>query len=207
MPPRNFVSSSYLQGGTNVSFLVLKRFTTSFKYCRTVDRAVKHLLAAPMGSDLFWWWAGCMPVLSILPLVEDQYVAVLFHLASSGLIRKLITWKNVTAVTVLCHYLRPTAENTLCFGRKDRQKSLWEDGRKGVMVVSYKNFPHNLERVMDGMNSLSEIDSLVKVGWFSTGMLQKTQAWRLCALNCNCMMFLMINQHKKVYRLLNKVTN
>lgn len=38
--------------------------------------------------------------------------------------------------------------------------------------------------------TLSKIDSLVDVGWFSTGMLQRTQAWRLSALNCNCMMFL-----------------
>lgn len=53
VPTRKFVSSSCLQGGTNVFFLLLERFTTSSKYCSTVDRAVEHLLATPMGCDLF----------------------------------------------------------------------------------------------------------------------------------------------------------
>lgn len=58
------------------------------EYCITVDRAVEHLPAAPMGTDLFCAWAGWMPVLSIWPLAEDQRNAVLFHLASPG--RKLV---------------------------------------------------------------------------------------------------------------------
>lgn len=58
--------------------------------------------------------------------------------------------------------------------------------------MSYKSFPHKHERVMDGMNSLSEIDRLVEVGSFSTGMLQRTQAWRLSALNCNCVMLFLV---------------
>lgn len=87
VPTRSFVLSSYLQGGTSVSFLVLERLTTLSEYCSAVDRAAEHLPVAPMGSDLFCGWAGWMPVLSIWPLVEDQYDAVLFHLASPG--RKL----------------------------------------------------------------------------------------------------------------------
>lgn len=120
--------------------------------CRRVERVIENRETSWSELSAEWWTGRIFCCQSGSQCPEPKFDSWIDNMK-----------KISQLLQASCHRLSPTAENTLCLGRKDRQKSLQEDGRKGAIVVSYKTLPHKVKGVMYGMNSLSEINTLVKV--------------------------------------------